>query len=260
MRRTYNNLRNLLVTLSLTVLSSTIGYSAILKLATNASYPPFISKNGTGDIIGYDADVIKSLCQDIKVKCIIQDTSFEALVPSLILGKYDAIFGGVSITPKRQKVVDFSQPIYRNAATIIVHKGSKISLKYYSIQGKNIGYQQGNTFPDYIKAEYGHKVVLKGYPSAPLAFQDLMNHRIDGVILDDIVAHTLLEKQPHQNYIAIGKIYSTKYFGIGSGIAIKKGNHALLKKLNTGLRHLSQNGTLKTLQRKWKLGNSEGNL
>ncbi|WP_018300819.1 transporter substrate-binding domain-containing protein [Fangia hongkongensis] len=250
-----NKLCKLLSIAALTTMAFGASYAdqINIKFATNATYPPFVSKNAQGKMIGYDIDVVHAICKDIKAKCSIEDTSFEALIPSLTLGKYDAIFGGLSITPKRQQVVDFTKPLYQNAATFIVAKDSEFSLKQSEMDGKVIGYQQGNTFPNYIKATYGSKVKLKAYPSPALAFQDLIHHRIDAVMLDKIVATDMLRKQNNKDYITVGDIYNAKYFGIGSGIAVKKGNQTLLKELDQSIHTLHQNGTIKKLQKKWHL-------
>ncbi|WP_119344929.1 transporter substrate-binding domain-containing protein [Facilibium subflavum] len=221
-----------------------------LRFATNATYPPFVSVNDKGQMIGFGIDVVNALCQQMKVKCEITDTAWDSLIPALMIGKYDAIFGGLSITKKRAKVVDFTKPYYKNAATFIINKDKPLTLTQKGMQGKVIGYQQGNTFGSYITSNYGTAVKLKAYPSPALAFMDLKAGRINALILDRPVAVSLLKAEKTRQYVTQGQLHD-QAFGIGNGIAVKKGNTILQNQLNQAIDRLEENGTLTKLTYKW---------
>ena len=81
-----------------------------------------------------------------------------------------------------------------------------------------------------------------------MAFQDLKNGTIDGIINDVPVTKEYINKQPGKVKIVGKKLNAETY-----GLAVKKGNKALLDKLNTGLKNIKKKGTFDKLLKKWKL-------
>lgn len=68
----------------------------------------FTKPDGTLD--GMEIELYKVLCDNMKVKCEIMVQPFASSIPALNAGKFDAIISGMSTTPKRREVIDFSQP------------------------------------------------------------------------------------------------------------------------------------------------------
>ena len=241
------------IILAISLLStSTLAFAQqSISFGTNATYPPFISKNAQGQFIGFDIDLINAICQKLQAKCTVTDTSFESLVPSVLNNKYDAVFGGITVTKKRAKVIAFTQIYKQNPTTYIVEKNKPLLLTKQGLKGEVIGYQQGNMFQDYLKATYGNSVTIKSYPSDGLAMVDLRAGRINAIMVDKLVGQSLLKETKDDNLTLQGNIYSDKYFGKGVGIGLKKGNTKLLNQLNKAIDQLRQDGTLAKLDKKW---------
>lgn len=56
----------------------------------------------------------------------------------------------------------------------------------------------------------------------------------------------------NEGYAVLGeRITDDDYFGTGFGIAVTKGNQALLEQINQGLSQLKENGTYEKLQHKY---------
>ena len=243
--------KTIALAMTIMVMCSSLAWAQQIHFATNATYPPFVSKDANGQLIGFGIDVVHAICNKLKASCEITDTAWDALIPALNANKYDAIFGGMSITPKRARVVDFTKSYYQNPATYIINKDKSLALTDVGMTDKVIGYQQGNTFKDYLVATYGKKVVLKAYPSVALAFIDVKAGRINALMLDKSVAQDLLKGEKDKQYITQADIYSTKYFGQGNGIAVKKGNASLQMEINGAITMLEQDGTITKLTQKW---------
>lgn len=220
-----------------------------LTIATEATYPPFVYFNSSGDIQGFDADIINALCDQIHAKCELQNTSFDSLIPSLQIGRFDAVFGGMGITPAREKVVDFTKPYYKNSVTFVVKKDSKFLLN--NIKGKTVGVQIGTTFAKFLHEKYKNLITIKTYASNMEALMDLKLGRINAVFLDKPVAVEWLKNKHNQEYTTVYNIYNDKYFGIGNGIAIKKNNQKLIKVLNHALVDIKANGKYQKIVDKW---------
>ena len=241
-----------ILSLSLLFLCANLVYAQEkIIFATHTGYPPFVSKNAQGDIIGFGADIVHAICKKLNASCTIEDTSFEALIPSLNSNKYDVAFGGMSITKKREKVVDFTQSYLDNIGTFLIKKNHKLTLTKAGLEGKTVGYQQGTTFKNYLSGVYGNSIKVKSYPNVEMGLIDLESGRIDTIVMDKTVAKQLIKNSKNINLTTQGNLVSTKYFGIGKGMAVKKGNTKLLNQLNTTISELKQDGTLQKITNKW---------
>ncbi|MEM9244096.1 MAG: transporter substrate-binding domain-containing protein [Pseudomonadota bacterium] len=231
----------------------TVTYAKPLVWATEATYPPFESTNAQGKIVGMDIDIANAICQQMKTTCQFVNAPWDSLIPSLKLGKFDIIFGGMNITPARAKQVSFTQAYYTAPAEVVAAKGAKLSLSQSGLKGKTIGTQKGNTFQFYLQHTYGSSIDIKTYASVQQAFIDLKNGRLDAVMSDQpTVQHWLEENNHKQHYQVVGNpIHDKQYFGAGYGIAVKKGNTVLLNKLNKAIAALKQNGKLSAIINKY---------
>ena len=222
-----------------------------LTFATEATYPPFVSMTANDKMVGFGPDLVRALCKIMQTNCQLVNAPWESLIPSLKMGKYDALFGGMGITPARQKVIDFSLPYYQNAMSFVANKSTNFSLKQQWLKGKTIGVQGGTTFQNYLQTKFGKLITIKTYASNMAALMDLKAGRVNAVFLDKPVAITWLQKPDNQTYTTIGNITSVKFFGPGNAIAINQGNTALQQKINTAIKTMQANGQLKKLQTKW---------
>lgn len=90
-------------------------------VGTDATYPPFESKDAqTGKIVGFDIDLMDAVCEKIGVKCEYIVVPFDGIISGLNNNKYDAVISAFTITPEREKIIDFSQPYYNASQSIAV--------------------------------------------------------------------------------------------------------------------------------------------
>jgi arginine transport system substrate-binding protein len=129
-----------LCSLSLPVLAAA---KETIRFATEATYAPFESIDANNNIVGFDIELAKAICQKLNANCTFTHQSFDSSIPSLKMRRFDALIAGIDITPERQKQVDFTDTYYNNSATFIAVKNkiNKISL----LKGKKIGVQNGTT-------------------------------------------------------------------------------------------------------------------
>jgi len=221
-----------------------------IRFATEATYPPFEFIDEAGEITGFDIDIAKALCQQMKVQCTFSNQSFNSLIPSLKLGKFDAIIAALGITSERQKEVDFTPSYYEPSASFIA-----LTKKRYSISDMhgNVGVQQGTVFEKYLNEKYKNNINIKTYASAQDAFLDLVSGRLDAVLVDTPIAVSwLLKNQNDKNYSIVEKpIVDHDYFGSGYGIAVNKNNNDLLNAFNQALIEIKANGTYEKIVKKY---------
>ncbi|OQP35850.1 arginine ABC transporter substrate-binding protein [Pantoea latae] len=218
-----------------------------IRFASSATYPPFESLDRDNQIVGYDIDLAKALCQQMKAECTFTNNAFDSLIPSLKFRRFDAVISGMDITDERSKQVDFTQPYYANSAVVIARKG-KFS-DFAALKGKRIGVENGTTHQKYLQEKHP-EIATVAYDSYQNAILDMKNGRLDGVFGDTAVVNQWLKT--NSDLAPVGEHVTDKaYFGTGLGIAVRKGNAALRDRLNDALATLKSNGALQQLNQKW---------
>lgn len=216
----------------------------IIRFATEATYPPFEYIDASGKIKGFDIDIAQALCMRMKTQCTFTNQPWESLIPSLKLGKFDALIGALAITDVRKQQVDFTDAYFSNAGSFVAPTDKHLTLSPTGLRDKIIGVQGGTTMEQYLATEYGHEVKIKTYASQQDAFLDLTSGRLDAVLGDMPTVTDWLKKHDGNKYEMIGEpIESPKFFGVGYGIAVKKGNKELLDALNQALKDIKTDGT-----------------
>lgn len=212
-----------------------------VRFATEATYPPFEYTDASGQIKGFDIDIANALCQQMKVECTFSNQSFNSLIPSLKLAKYDALIASIGVTPERKKQVDFTNSYYQPSASFVGLIAKNYSLKH--LDGLIVGVQQGTTFENYLHDKFDGRISIKAYGSVQDAFLDLDAGRVDVVIADTPIAQAWLKQKYTQFNIIDRSITDVQYFGAGYGIAVSKNNPELLKLFNNALAEIKKNGT-----------------
>lgn len=218
-------------------------------VGTNATFPPFESQE-KGELVGFDIDLIKAIGEVQGYEVEVQHMGFEALIPAVQQGKIDAAIAGMSITPERQKAVDFTDP-YFNAGLIIAVRNDNTAINgTEDLKGKKLGAQTGTigaSYCDKVKAE-DPSTQVKLFKDIGEAFMELKKGGVDAVVNDHPVTLNYILTTEDANIKMVGDVFSAddKY-----GIAVKKGNKELLNMLNEGLAKIKENGTYDKIYQKY---------
>ncbi len=216
-----------------------------INFATEATFPPFEYIDASGQIKGFEIDLANAMCQHMKVKCTYSNQPWVSLIPSLKIGKFQAIISAMSITPDRQKEIDFTEPYYADTTHFVVPANSQLVISPEGLKGKVVGVQIGTTSSNYVEAKYGNILTIKTYPNQQEALLDLVSGRVDTVLGETpVTLEWLRQRGMAKKYIFAGPaIDDPKFFGVGYGIAVKKGNKELLDALNDALAAIKADGT-----------------
>ncbi|OTA16385.1 amino acid ABC transporter substrate-binding protein [Xenorhabdus vietnamensis] len=233
--------------LSVATLSATAAENHTLHFATEASYPPFEFIDANNKIQGFDVDLANAICAKLNTKCTFTNQAFDSLIPSLKFRRFDALMAGMDITPDRRKQVDFTHTYYDNSAIFVALKGKFDQIS--ALKGKQVGIQNGTTHQKYLMDQH-KEIKTIPYDSYQNAILDLKNGRINAVFGDTDVVNEWLKKNKELSTVG-DKVTDKNYFGIGLGIAVRKGNTELLDKLNKALAEVKQDGTYDTIYKKW---------
>lgn len=250
-------LKSLAVSLVSTIaiaLSASAQAQQVIKVGSTPTGVPFtFLDTKTNTIEGAMVDIIKAVGKEAGFTVQIEPMPFSALIGSLTSKRIDLISAAMFITPARQEVVAFSEPIYRYGEGLML--SNKAEKKTYGsfadFKGMTVGVQVGTAFVDPLKKTEGIKEV-KLYDGSADMIRDLNAGRIEAGLLDYPIAAYILSQGNNPN-VQLDKSYKSTVMG-SIGIAASKDNPQLLEKVNAALTKLKANGTVETILKKWGLG------
>jgi arginine/ornithine transport system substrate-binding protein len=224
-----------------------------LKIAIDPTYEPFTFKTADGKPTGFDVDIASALCEQIKRKCVFVEQVWDSMIPGLMAKKYDVIISSMSITEERLAQIDFTDKYYNTPSRVVLKKSVKFDGPA-SIKGKKIGVLKSSTQEKYALGELktaGVEVV--SYEAQDQVYLDIKAGRLDGTVADFVeVTGGFLSKPEGKDYQLAGpELYEPKYFGVGAGVGLRKGETALKTELNTAIKTIRDNGTYKTINDKY---------
>ncbi|MEN6669917.1 transporter substrate-binding domain-containing protein [Psychrobacter sp. B38] len=208
-----------------------------IKIATESSYKPFSYTDANGKLIGYEIELVDALCAQMQAKCELISQDWDGLIPGLNAQKFDAIIAGMSITPERKEVVEFSDPYFHTGIILIGKKGDDISVS--DLKGQPIASQRSTVSAQYLQDEHAD-ADIKLYDTQDNAYLDLTSGRVRAMMSDKVTGIDWLKTDAGKNYEVKGEEISTDEDAMG--IAFRKGD-PLIAKFNAALAELKDNGT-----------------
>jgi polar amino acid transport system substrate-binding protein len=216
-----------------------------IHVATNATYPPFtyIDKQ-TGQLVGFDINLMNLIAEKENLEVEFINVKFQPLLEGMALGIYDAAISAISITEARQKDMLFSDPYFVTGHVVTVFIENNTITDKDNLMGKVVGVETGSTSAASVSEMKG--VIAKYYVDFPVAFDDLMNGKIDAVVSDNTIASIYVANYPDKLKI-VGAPFSQENYGI----AVAKNRPDLLTKINAGLNAVKSEGRIEELTQKW---------
>jgi polar amino acid transport system substrate-binding protein len=219
-----------------------------ITVATDATWPPmeFVDPD-TGELVGFDIDLINRIAEEAGFEVEIQNTAWEGIFGGLGAGQYDAVISSVTITAERQENMDFSEPYINAGQVLIVQQSTSGVTTLEDLRGEEVGAQIGTTGAIEIQNMDG--VELRTYDEIGLAIEDLANGRISGVVADTpIAANYALQNEEYSETLKIvGEPFTNEFYGI----AVQEGNDDVLAMINEGLAAAQEDGYIEELENKW---------
>ena len=221
----------------------------VIRFMTEVDYPPFNYAGADGNPAGFNVDLARLICEELKVQCTVQMRRFDTLLPSLAENRGDAAMASIAVSPDMRRLADFSDPYYRTPARFVTRRDSTINdVRPERLEGKEIAVVAGTAHEAFLKSLFT-EADLRSYPTAELAREALRRGDVDLMFGDGISLAFWLNGTDSQNCCAFrgGPFVESRYFGEGIGIAVKRGNDTLRLALNWALFRLWERGRFSDL-------------
>jgi polar amino acid transport system substrate-binding protein len=216
----------------------------VIRFLTETDYPPFNFTGPDGNPAGFNVDLARMICDEIKVTCTIQMRRFETLLDAISSNRGDAIIASLAVTPQLRARLDFSDPYYRVPARFASRRDSVMrEVRPELLEGRKVGVIAGTSHEAYLKAMFTD-AELHPYPNDDALRAGLRRGEVDFIFGDAISLAFWINGTDSADCCAFsgGPFVESRYFGEGIGIAVRKGNDLLRQAMNWALFRLWEKG------------------
>ena len=208
-----------------------------IRFLTETDYPPFNFAGPDGNPQGFNVDLARIMCEELKIGCTVQMRRFETLISALNENRGDAVIASMAATPDVRSKIDFTDPYYRTPARFAARRDSAIEDPLpEKLEGRKVAVRAGTAHEAYLRALFT-EVEVRPYPSDDVARLALRRGDVDLLFGDAISLAFWLNGTDSENCCAFrgGPFLDGRYFGEGVGVAIRRGNDAMRLTLNYAL-------------------------
>ena len=219
----------------------------MLTVGSDIPYPPFEFREG-GELVDLDIDIIEEIASRMDLETDIVDTSFDTIFTQLAGGRFDVVIAASTVTPEREKEVNFSDPYYNNQQSVTVNtdEGSDIQSLDDLSEGDVVGVQNGTTGKAYAEENVPEGVEIRSFPEGPDTYTALEAGQVVVVVHDEPTALAEIANRPGLELvdkIDTGEVY---------GIAVDPSNEPLLDEVNKHLADIIEDGTYEEIYSRYE--------
>jgi len=250
-----------------------------IRIGTEGAFAPFNFTRPDGTLDGFEIELANELCEKMQVKCSFVIQPFDGIIPALNAGKFDAIMAGMTNTPKRSEVIDFSisytftpqvfATLKGSEFENLPHTGEAVSLSHdrtgaahdagvkmiedvkQVIKGKTIGVQTATLSLQLLEGYFADSVTIREYKTTEQHDLDLTSERVDLISASQAYMKTLQAKPGFEDVVMTGPFWKGDFLGKGVGVGLRKGDDALKEAFDKAIEEAKQDGTIKRLSEKW---------
>ena len=201
-----------------------------------------------GKLVGFEYEIINAVANRLGRQAQFVQNDWNGLIPGLQRGLYDCVIAGIEITPDKADEVIFSIPYYFTFEQFVSRRGAPPLTSLEQLRDRKIGTLDQTAALRMLQQTPG--VIAKTYDQELSAYQDVVNGRLFGVLLDYPIAKYYAAPNPalELNGPAFGQV--------AYGIAINKNNNPLKAEIDTALHDLTASGELRSILSRWGLWTS----
>jgi polar amino acid transport system substrate-binding protein len=213
-------------------------FKGALTVCTDSPYAPFVYEE-KGKLVGFDVDLAKEVADALEVDLDVVDVAFDDITSGTSLNNdaCDVAVAAMTITGERARVLDFSSPYFDAKQALITPRGSGLD-QLAELAGARVGVQKDTTGETFMSDFAPETAKVTAYDDAAALQEALNAGQIDAAMLDNTVSGQFVSDN--------GKLKLAREFETGEqyGMAVKKdGNIPLLRKINSVLAELREDGT-----------------
>ncbi|MDF2612137.1 MAG: hypothetical protein K0R92_3611 [Lachnospiraceae bacterium] len=222
-----------------------------LILGLDDSFPPMGFRDDADNIVGFDIDLAKAVCEKLGVELKLQPIDWEAKEQELNTKNIDCIWNGFSITDDRLENLTMSKPYMGNSIALVVVNNSDIKSQA-DMAGKKLALQSGSSAEEALDLEENKAFKdslggeVNGFDDYVTALMDLEVGGSDAVLMDSVVANYMINEAGKDFAILDDSLVAEEY-----AVGFRKGETALCEAVEKAMKELKADGTVEKIASEW---------
>ena len=215
-----------------------------LIVATEAGFAPYEYLSGD-QVVGVDMDIAQAIADELGLELEIMNMDFNGALLSVQQGKADIVAAGVSVDAERAEKMDFSVNYVDSTEVVVVNAENPAVTEPTgeALNGKNVGVQQGNIADLWVSdTENTTPGEITRYTTFAQAAQDLMNGKIDCIVMDELPAQELVASNSALTILEGDPLFVDQY-----AIGMAKGNTAMKEVVDYVITGLQESGEMEEI-------------
>jgi glutamine transport system substrate-binding protein len=218
-----------------------------LRAVTDPSFVPFeMMDRESGEMVGFDMDILREVARRAGFDYKLQTMSFNGIIPALQTGNVDIALAGITITDKREKIVDFSNPYYDSGLRLLVPANDDGITAVDDLKGKRVACKIGSTSYDFLQSRLGDEAEITPYPDSADMYMALISGTVNAVLYDAPNVGYFAQTRGRGRVKTVGPLYEGQQYGI----ALVEGS-PWREKVNAALAAMREDGTYAAIYEKW---------
>ncbi len=219
-----------------------------LVVGMELAYPPFETIDEKGNPTGISVELAKDLGKYLGKEIRIENMAYNGLLPSLESKKIDIIISSMTITPERQKSIDFSEPYAKTALALLINKNSPVNeSKDLNVKGRKIAVKKGTTGHMYAEKNLKNAEIMV-FDKESACVLEVVQGKADAFIYDQMTIYKNWQQYKDSTKANLNPIANNfENWGIG----IRKNDDELKNQINKFLEDYKKNGGFEKLGDKY---------
>lgn len=219
----------------------------VLRAVTDPSFVPFEMMNReSGEMVGFDMDILHEVAKRAGFDYRLQTMSFNGIIPALQTGSVDIALAGITITDKRERIVDFSDPYYDSGLRLLVPATGSEIRDVSTLKGHRVACKIGSTSYDFLQKRLDDRAEIIPYPDSADMYMALMSGSVDAVLYDAPNVGYFAKTRGRGRVKTVGPLYEGQQYGI----ALVAGS-PWRERVNAALAAMREDGTYSAIYEKW---------
>ncbi|EYR63502.1 polar amino acid ABC transporter substrate-binding protein [Actinotalea ferrariae CF5-4] len=224
---------------------SDVQEAGVLVVGTEGTYRPFsFHEDGSGDLVGYDVEVIEAVAEELGVDIEFEETQWDAIFAGLEAGRFDVVANQVSITPEREEAYTFTEPYTVSNGVIVVRADDDSIDSFASLDGKVTAQSLTSNWHALAEESGAQIEAVEGWAQAVALVEQ---ERVDATINDEL---TFLDYAQTADASGLKVAAETEEQSF-SAFALADGSDALARAIDEALATLAEDGTLAEISVKY---------
>ncbi|MDH5279491.1 MAG: ABC transporter substrate-binding protein [Actinomycetota bacterium] len=218
---------------------------------SDPAFPPYVIGNKPQNGKGFESAVAYAVAEEMGFSADQVEWTFAGFSQLFAPGEkdYDFALNQISITPKREQAVTFTDPYYEAANAVLVLKDSEFAdaTSLAELQDAKIGVQIGTTALEQVENQIAPTQEVAVFDDTTASTQALKNGSIDAIVTD--LPTTLYLSAVEVPGVVVGQLPQDQAAD-SWGLVLEKDNQ-LVECANQAIGTLTDSGELLAITNKW---------